>query len=73
MANGKVGLHANPLDPESIADAAERLWRDTELTRRLGNAGNDLVRKLYTLEGFIDRFETMLFDDAKRRGRRECS
>ena len=66
IANGKVGLHANPLDPESIADAAERLWRDTELTRRLGNAGNDLVRKLYTLDGFIDRFETMLFDDAKR-------
>jgi glycosyltransferase involved in cell wall biosynthesis len=39
----QTGLVADP-DPRAIADAFDRLYRDREATRRMGKAGNALVR-----------------------------
>jgi glycosyltransferase involved in cell wall biosynthesis len=60
IQDGVTGLHANPLDPTSIADAVERLWRDPRQARRLAEAGCEAARKHYSLEAFVDRFESFL-------------
>ena len=57
---GVTGLHANPLDPLSIADAVECLWHNPQQARHLAEAGHAVVRKHHSLDAFIDRFEGIL-------------
>ncbi|HBN07912.1 MAG TPA: hypothetical protein DD435_04430, partial [Cyanobacteria bacterium UBA8530] len=42
---GKAGLIIPANDPEALADAIERLWRQPELRKRIGEGGRDLVEK----------------------------
>ncbi|HEY5657737.1 MAG TPA: glycosyltransferase family 4 protein [Myxococcota bacterium] len=69
IENGVTGLHANPLDPTSIADAIERLWRDPRRAHRLAEAGHAAVRKHHSLDAFVDRVEGVLAADAHRPAR----
>ncbi|MGZ4149716.1 MAG: glycosyltransferase, partial [Actinomycetota bacterium] len=43
VTDGETGLVTEP-DPKAIAEAFDRLYRDRDATRRMGKAGNALIR-----------------------------
>ena len=48
------GILVPPEEPAALAAALERLVRDPDLRRQLGHAGNDVVRKRFSLESNIE-------------------
>jgi glycosyltransferase involved in cell wall biosynthesis len=48
-----------PADPEAMADALVRLWREPELRARLASAGADTVSKL-TWDSSCERFQSAI-------------
>ena len=55
IEDGVTGLLAPPGDPAALAAAIERLLRDPDLRRRLGAAGEDRVRRDYSVATGADR------------------
>lgn len=53
VRDGLTGLLVPPRDPESLADALERLARDPGLRRRLGAAARDLVERELSEEAVV--------------------
>ena len=60
VEHGKTGLHVNPFDPSSIADAIEALWTNENKARDMADAGYRRTREYYSLEAFVDRFEKIV-------------
>lgn len=60
IADGSTGLHANSLDPASIAAALGRLWRDPDLAMRLGAAGRAEVAKHFCVDAMVERLLGLL-------------
>ncbi len=54
---GETGLHADPFDPESIADAVRTLRSDEPRCRRMGERGRERVAEYFSLEQFLARYE----------------
>ncbi len=52
----RTGLLVPPGDATSLAGAIERLARDPELARRLGEAGYRLVREQFSWEAIVERW-----------------
>jgi glycosyltransferase involved in cell wall biosynthesis len=50
IANGETGLLVPPRDSGQLAQAITKLLDDRTLARRLGQAGQELVRKTYSFE-----------------------
>lgn len=50
VVDGETGLLVRPGAPRSLAEALGRLVTDVDLARRLGNAGENRVRKRYSPE-----------------------
>jgi glycosyltransferase involved in cell wall biosynthesis len=62
VADGETGFVIPVGDPEALADRLEQLIADPSLRARMGAAGRRLVRKTYTKEAMIRRYEA-LFDE----------
>ena len=60
VEDGRTGLHANPFDPADIARAIQALWRDPAAARAMGEEGCRRVRREYSLDAFLDRFEALV-------------
>ncbi|MCS7034517.1 MAG: glycosyltransferase family 4 protein [Phycisphaerae bacterium] len=54
------GLLVNGLEPQSVAEAIERLARDPELRRRLGQSGRQRVMEEVSLGENVSRLERLL-------------
>ncbi|MFO0582483.1 MAG: glycosyltransferase [Anaeromyxobacter sp.] len=54
VVDGATGIVVPPRDPVRTADAIERLVRDPELRRRMGEAGRRRVLELYDWERSVD-------------------
>ncbi len=52
---GETGLLVPPRDPESLADALERLAADPELRRRMGSAARELVERELSQEAVVEQ------------------
>lgn len=57
VKDGKTGLLVPPRDAGAIAGAVIRLIRDKELSKKLGEAGFESVRKNYTIEKAMEKIE----------------
>jgi len=49
------GLVVDPDKPDEIADACDRLFRDTELAQEMGNRGVPRLRQVYNREVWLDK------------------
>jgi len=57
VEDGVTGIHANPKDPESIAQATVRILCDRTLADRLGSQGRIRVEKMFSLERYLREVE----------------
>lgn len=71
VVHGESGLLVNPFDPNEIAGAIKLLWDDEEKKRQMGLAAKRRVDEYFTLERFLDRFETLLSQQPEREMIRE--
>lgn len=54
VLDGVTGLVVEPSDPAALALALERLLADAALRRRMGDAGRDRVRRLFSTRAYVD-------------------
>jgi glycosyltransferase involved in cell wall biosynthesis len=59
LTDGVEGFVVAPRDPEALADALVRLWRDSALRDRMGAAGRARIRSGFTLERQLGEFLAM--------------
>lgn len=55
VEDGQTGLLIPPNDPEALASALLRVIEDGELARRLGEAGRERAKKLFSWESVAER------------------
>jgi len=67
VADGRTGLLVPPEDPQSLADAIERLAGDQALRTRLGAAGREVATRQYTIAANIEAHENLYTDIAAPR------
>lgn len=73
IAHEKTGLLIPPQDPDAIAAAVIRLYRDSELRQTLARQGRQFVAESFDSEGQYVKVEKALADAMERRGRRSDS
>ena len=56
-----TGLLVDPLDPRAMAEGLLALWRDPDRADRLGARGFARYLKDFSLENFLDRFDSQVF------------
>jgi glycosyltransferase involved in cell wall biosynthesis len=59
VRDGETGLLIPPRDPERLAEAMVRLVQETELRRRLGDAGRRFVETTFSIESIIPQYEQL--------------
>jgi L-malate glycosyltransferase len=59
VTDGETGLLVPPRDPAAWARAVERLLGDPDFATRLARAGEDLARRVFTLERTAERTEAV--------------
>jgi len=67
------GLLLPPDDPEALAGAIERLYRDKDLRQRLADAALRTVRERFSLKEHLIRLESALRGNLPHIGRTRCS
>jgi glycosyltransferase involved in cell wall biosynthesis len=55
VRDGETGLVVPPASPKALADAVDRLWRDRELTRRLGESAHRDALDRFRLNRQVER------------------
>jgi glycosyltransferase involved in cell wall biosynthesis len=55
VVDGTTGLLVPPRDPEALADAIDRLLRNPDLARRLGEAGRQRAEELFSADTMVAR------------------
>uniref|UniRef100_A0A7C4GDY3 Glycosyltransferase family 1 protein n=1 Tax=candidate division WOR-3 bacterium TaxID=2052148 RepID=A0A7C4GDY3_UNCW3 len=59
VIDGRTGIAVPPADPPALAHALRRVLTDAELSRRLGDAGYEHIRRNYSWPAIIERLETL--------------
>ncbi len=59
IADGKTGVLVQPANAQALAEAMDRLIGDPELRRRMGEAGRQRVREVFTLRHMVDQTEAL--------------
>lgn len=62
VINGETGLLVPPEDPDALADALRRLLDDTDKRERLGQNGRDHIVEEFSVDSYIENYETFLTD-----------
>jgi glycosyltransferase involved in cell wall biosynthesis len=52
-------LVVDPDKPDEIADACDRLFRDTELAQEMGNRGITRLQQVYNREVWLDKIRAV--------------
>lgn len=75
MVEGVTGLLVPPRNPAALAQALETLLADSALRRRMGEAGQALIRGhgLFTVERAADQVERVYTHWLAQRGRPRCA
>ena len=64
IADRSTGFLVPPADPQRLAAAILKLWRDPTLRARLGAAGRQRVREMFDIRQTVASYE-LLYDQAK--------
>jgi glycosyltransferase involved in cell wall biosynthesis len=71
VVNGVSGMVVPVNDSRAIAEAAERLYRDTEFRKRLGRAARERIatdfRSEDTVKKTIELYESLVFQPAAKK------
>jgi glycosyltransferase involved in cell wall biosynthesis len=67
IVDGVNGCLVAPGDPEALARAILKLYRQPEARRRLGDAARRTVAERYSLEAMLKRLEELYLDLGRRR------
>jgi glycosyltransferase involved in cell wall biosynthesis len=67
VVDGVTGLLVAPGDPAALADAIEKLMRDPELRRRMGEAGARRMREYFSVAQMIGKIEGLMEDTISAR------
>jgi len=59
VAENETGMLVPPRDPEALAAAILRVWRNSELGRRMGLAGRHRVEAHFDVRRMIGRYESL--------------
>ena len=59
VVDGETGFLVPPADPTALATALEKLIRDPELRARVGAAGRERARELFSLARYVGEFENL--------------
>jgi glycosyltransferase involved in cell wall biosynthesis len=59
VVDGETGLVVPARQPAALGDAILELATDDELRGRFGRAGQERARRLFSLEGCVDRYERL--------------
>lgn len=62
VTDGENGLLCPSKDPAALADAIDRLAADPELRQRLATAGRETVRRSWSWDAMLNRYEAALDD-----------
>ena len=57
VINGETGFLVPPKDPAALADGIEKLVRDPDLRRRMGEAGRLRITREFSLENMVRSYE----------------
>jgi glycosyltransferase involved in cell wall biosynthesis len=71
IQDGVTGLLVPPDDPIALAAAVIRVLQDAELARRVGHAGQALVRERFDVREMLDRVATLYEDGVAELSRRD--
>ena len=69
ITDGVDGILVPPGDPHALADALQRILRDRDFARQLGNAARLTIANRYTAERSLERLEQIYAGLGVRRGR----
>jgi glycosyltransferase involved in cell wall biosynthesis len=69
VVEGSTGILVPPDDADALAHAIDRLVRDTELRRLMGDRGRRRARELFTVDEMASRYEA-LYDEVLTRASR---
>ena len=58
VADGETGLLVDPLDSQAVADAISRLARSSELREKLGRAGLERWKSMFSVERMLQAYES---------------
>ena len=53
VGHGEAGLLANPCDPRSLADNIRKIWQDSDLRKKLGQAGAKRIATTFNVDNTI--------------------
>jgi glycosyltransferase involved in cell wall biosynthesis len=53
VGHGEAGLLANPCDPRSLADNIRKIWKDSDLRNKLGQAGAKRIATTFNVDNTI--------------------
>lgn len=67
VREGETGYVVKGNDPDAMADAIDRLWRDPERTARMGKIAQQWVHEEFSLKNLVNRFESLLMELSKTR------
>jgi glycosyltransferase involved in cell wall biosynthesis len=59
LTDGVEGFVVPSRDPDALATALMRLWREPELRTRMGEAGRRTVESRFTLDDHLDEFHSL--------------
>lgn len=63
VIHNETGILVDPLDPQDIARAIERVFNDNRFSERLAGRAKERVAAYFTLDKFVDRFLAALKKD----------
>jgi glycosyltransferase involved in cell wall biosynthesis len=66
IEDGITGLVVPPADVAALAGALERILTDRELAKRMGQAGQARVRRLFSMGKMVSSLETLYESDLNR-------
>ena len=68
ITDGREGVLADPMDPEDLGGKIRILLADDRKRAEMGRAGRETVEKNFSVEGVVDRIETVYRELVAKRG-----
>ena len=62
VISSEEGFIVEPLDPDAIAEALEKIWNGPEMAKQMGKRGRERVVKLFSWEKVAKDVEKIFYE-----------